>query len=68
MTIDSEVRHVTKPGANLFLELGFSAAEAKKLHAASRQQINDRRLLEQHTTRKPRTQRNGRPLAPRRVR
>ena len=38
MTIDSEVRHVTKPDANLFLELGFSAAEAKKLHAASRQQ------------------------------
>jgi hypothetical protein len=26
MTIDTEVRHVTKPGANLFLELGFSAA------------------------------------------
>jgi hypothetical protein len=41
MTIDTEIRHVTKPGANLFLELGFSAAEAKRLQIASRQQIND---------------------------
>jgi predicted XRE-type DNA-binding protein len=47
MTIDTEIRHVTKPGANLFPELGFSAAEAKKLHAASRKQINDTRLLKQ---------------------
>jgi hypothetical protein len=41
MTIDTEIRHVTKPGANLFLELGFSAAEAKWLQTASRQQIID---------------------------
>ena len=41
MKIDTEIRHVTKPGANLFLELGFSPAEAKRLHAASRKQIND---------------------------
>ena len=47
MTIDTEVRHVTKPGANLFRELGFSPAEAKKLQAASRKQINDTRLLKQ---------------------
>ena len=47
MTIDTEIRHVTKAGANLFLELGFSASEAKKLHAASRKQINDTRLLKQ---------------------
>jgi predicted XRE-type DNA-binding protein len=47
MTVDTEIRHVTKPGANLFLELGFSAAEAKKLHAASRKQINDTRMLKQ---------------------
>ena len=40
MTIDTEIRHVTKAGANLFLELGFSAAEAMKLHAASRKRIN----------------------------
>ena len=41
MTIDTEIRHVTRAGANLFLDLGFSAAEAKKLQAASRKQIND---------------------------
>jgi len=45
MKIDTEIRHVTKPGANLFLKLGFSPAEAKRLHAASRKQINDSRLL-----------------------
>jgi predicted XRE-type DNA-binding protein len=44
MTIDTEIRHVTKAGANLFLELGFSAAEAKKLHTASRKQINEHQL------------------------
>ena len=47
MTIDTEIRHVTKPGANLFLELGFAPDEAKRLHAASRKQINDTRLLKQ---------------------
>jgi predicted XRE-type DNA-binding protein len=45
MKVDTEIRHVTKAGANLFLELGFTAAEAKKLHVASRKQIND--LLKQ---------------------
>ena len=45
MPIDTEIRHFTKPGANLFLELGFSAAEAKKLQAASRNQINGTLLL-----------------------
>ena len=47
MKIDPEIRHVTKPGANLFLELGFSSDEAKRLQAASRKQINDTRLLKQ---------------------
>jgi predicted XRE-type DNA-binding protein len=47
MKIDTEIRHVTKAGANLFLELGFPAAEAKRLHAASRQQIDDVRLLKE---------------------
>ena len=47
MTIDTEIRHVTKAGANLFLELGFAPAEAKRLQAASRTQINDTRLLKQ---------------------
>ena len=41
MKIDTEIRHVTKPGANLFLDLGFAPAEAKRLQAASRKQIND---------------------------
>ena len=47
MKIDTVVRHVTKPGSNLFLELGFTPDEAKRLHAASRKQINDTRLLKQ---------------------
>jgi len=47
MKIDTEVRHVTKPGVNLFLELGFPPDEAKRLHAASRKQINDTRLLKE---------------------
>ena len=47
MKIDTEIRQVTKPGANIFLELGFPPAEAKRLHAASRKQINDTRRLKQ---------------------
>lgn len=47
MKIDTEIRHVTKSGANLFLELGFASAEAKRLQAASRKQINDTQLLKQ---------------------
>ena len=47
MKIDTEIRHVTKAGANLFLELGFPAAEAKRLHAASRKPIDDVRLLKE---------------------
>jgi predicted XRE-type DNA-binding protein len=47
MKIDTEVRHVTKPRANLFLELGFSPEEAKRLQVASRKQINDTRLLKE---------------------
>ena len=47
MTIDTKIRHVTKPGANVFLELGFSADEAKRLYAASQKQINDTRLLKE---------------------
>ena len=43
----NETHHVTRADANLFLELGFSVSEAKKLHAASRKQINDTRLLKQ---------------------
>jgi predicted XRE-type DNA-binding protein len=45
MKIDTEIRHVTKPGANLFLELGFPPDEAKRLQTASRKQIDDARIL-----------------------
>ena len=41
MKIDTQIRHVTKPAANLFLELGFPPGEARRLQAASRKQIND---------------------------
>ena len=51
MTIDTEIRHVTKPGANLFLELGFAPAEARRLRAASRKHINDTRRLKQQLMR-----------------
>ena len=35
MTIDNEIHHATKPGANLFLELGFDNADAVRLQAKS---------------------------------
>ena len=41
MTVDTEIRHVTASGANLLLELGFSAEEAQRLQDASLQQISD---------------------------
>ena len=44
MMIDVGIHCVTKPGVNLFLGLGFSAAEAEKLHASPRKQINNTRL------------------------
>jgi predicted XRE-type DNA-binding protein len=37
--IDTNVRHVTKAGANLFAELGFPPDEAARLQAESRQRI-----------------------------
>lgn len=45
MKIDTNINHVTKAGANIFVELGFPAGEAKKLQAASRKQINDTHAL-----------------------
>ena len=45
MTIDTRIRHVTKPGTNLFRELGFSPAEADRLRSESQQQINDTKAL-----------------------
>ena len=43
--IDTQVRHVTPSGANLFLELGFSPADAARFQAESQQQINDTKVL-----------------------
>lgn len=47
MTIDTKVRHVTKSGANLFRELGFSPAEAERFQAESQLQINDTKVLKE---------------------
>lgn len=47
MKIDTRIRHVTKPGSNLFRELGFPADEARRLEAASRRQIDDAKRLKE---------------------
>ena len=47
MTIDTEIRHVTKTGANLFQDLGFAPDEAARFQAESRQQINDTKVLKE---------------------
>ncbi len=47
MTIDTEIRHVTKPDANLFLELGFDYDDAVRLQAESQQHINDTSALKE---------------------
>jgi predicted XRE-type DNA-binding protein len=39
MNIDTETRHITKAGANIFLDLGFDKAEAEKYYQESQQQI-----------------------------
>ncbi|WP_293937615.1 helix-turn-helix domain-containing protein [Iodobacter sp.] len=38
--IDTKIRHVTQPSANLFAELGFSADDAQRYQAESLAQIN----------------------------
>lgn len=47
MKIDTEIRHITKAGSNIFRELGFPPGEAKRLQAESKQQINDMQLLKE---------------------
>ncbi|SJM92917.1 Uncharacterized conserved small protein-like protein (fragment) [Crenothrix polyspora] len=47
MNIDTEIRHVTKTGANLFLELDFEPNEAARFHAESQQHINDALVLKE---------------------
>jgi predicted XRE-type DNA-binding protein len=41
MNVDTEIRHTTPVGANLFLELGFEPDEAERLLDASDRQINN---------------------------
>lgn len=41
MKVDTAVRHVTRPGANIFLQLGFPPGEARRLHAKSRKQVHE---------------------------
>lgn len=45
--IDTEIRHVTKPGTNLFVELGFETPEAERCQAESQRQIDDTRVLKE---------------------
>lgn len=47
MNIDTEIRHVTKAGANLFLELNFDSNEAACFHAESQQHINNALVLKE---------------------
>lgn len=47
MKVDTKIQHVTKPGANLFLELGFEAADAARFQAESLQRINDTKVLKE---------------------
>ena len=47
MKIDTEIRHVTVPGANLFLDLGFEPQEAERLQAISCKQIDAARGLKE---------------------
>lgn len=45
-TVDTQVRHVTPPGANLFAELGFPREDALRYQTESRERI-ERALKEQ---------------------
>ena len=45
--IDTKTRHITQPGANLFVELGFDLAEAEQLQTESRKRINDTNVLKE---------------------
>ncbi|MCX7068032.1 MAG: XRE family transcriptional regulator [Methylococcales bacterium] len=47
MNVDTEIRHVTKAGDNIFLELGFDEDEATCLYAESQQYINDTKALKE---------------------
>ena len=53
MKTDTAIRHVTPPGANLFLELRFAPAEARRLQAASHKQIDGTRVAMRNRIGKP---------------
>ncbi len=47
MNIDTEIRHITPSGANLFLELGFDPEDASRFHAeAKRNQPGEKQTSE----------------------
>ena len=46
-SIDTKTRHVTKPGANLFAELGFEKELAEQYYAQSEKQIKELRALKE---------------------
>lgn len=41
MNIDTEIRHVTKAGSNIFLELGFDAVEAEQFQTELQQHVDN---------------------------
>ena len=45
--IDTRIRHVTKPGANLFAELGFAAEEAQRYQKESDARIGRTLVLKE---------------------
>ena len=45
MDIDTKIRHITPPGANLFAELGFAPDEAEQFNAELRQQVDHAKQL-----------------------
>ena len=45
--VDTKVRHVTKPGANLFAELGFAPDEARQYQAESQALIGQALVLKE---------------------
>ena len=47
MIFETTIKHITKPGANIFLELGFEQSEAATLHTESQQQISNTKALKE---------------------
>lgn len=45
MNIDTEIRHVTKAGTNIFLDLGFEGEEAEQFYAELQRQVSEELAL-----------------------